>query len=91
MRATILNACIRGCEVKTNKKGEPYVLVRYEEDGTGKPCELVDKDESRADGYKRDAMMDLLIDIDQGRNFTNIRIIEARDHSAKKAKGDYWR
>ena len=92
MRATILNANIRGHETCTNKKGEPYIKVRYEEDGTGKPCELIDKDMSRAESYTRDSDMDLLIDIDQGRQFTTIRIIEARLVSVPRtAPTEYWR
>ena len=78
MKAVINNANIRGHEVKTNKNGGQYVLVRYEEE-TGKPETLVDKDMSRVDYYVRDKKMDLYIDIDQGRNFTTIRIIDARE------------
>lgn len=78
MKAVIHNANIRGHEVKTNKNGGQYVLVRYE-DETGKPETLVDKDMSRVDYYVRDKKMDLYIDIDQGRNFTTIRIIDARE------------
>lgn len=78
MKAVIHNANIRGHEVKTNKNGGQYVLVRYEEE-TGKPETLVDKDMSRVDYYVRDKKMDLYIDIDQGRNFTTIRIIDARE------------
>ena len=74
MKATISKALIRGHEVKTNKNGGQYVLVRYE-DETGKPEQLVDKDLDRAKYYVRDTVMNLFIDIDQGRNFTNIRII----------------
>lgn len=79
MRATILKAEIRGYEKKINKKGEAYGLVRYEEDGTGKACELVDKNMDRADYYTKGTIMDLTIDIDQGRSFTNIRIIDAKE------------
>ena len=79
MRAIIPNAEIRGHEVKTNQKGGEYILVRYEEDGTGRSETLVDKDLSRANFYTKGKMMDLHIDIDQGRNFTNIRIIDARE------------
>lgn len=78
MKAVIHNANIRGHEVKTNKNGGKYVLVRYE-DETGKPETLVDKDLSRADYYVRDKNMDIYIDIDQGRNFTTIRITDARE------------
>lgn len=78
MKAVIHNANIRGHEVKTNKNGGQYVLVRYE-DETGKQETLVDKDMSRVDYYVRDKNMDLYIDIDQGRNFTTIRIIDARE------------
>lgn len=78
MKAMIKDALIRGHEVKTNKNGGKYILVRYE-DETGKPEVLVDKEMDRADYYTRDKVMDLYIDIDMGRNFTNIRIIDAKE------------
>lgn len=78
MKAVVKNALIRGHEVKTNKNGGQYVLVRYE-DETGKPETLVDKEIERADFYTRDKAMDLYINIDIGRNFTNIRIIDAKE------------
>lgn len=78
MKAVVKNALIRGHEVKTNKNGGQYVLVRYE-DETGKPETLVDKEIERADFYIRDKTMDLYINIDIGRNFTNIRIIDAKE------------
>lgn len=83
MKAIIHNACIRGCERKTNKNGGEYILVRFEE-VTGAPQSLVDKDLSREPYYVRDTIMDLYIDIDQGRSFTNIRIIDARIIDAKE-------
>lgn len=79
MKAVVKNALIRGHEVKTNKNGGQYVLVRYE-DETGKPETLVDKEIERADFYTRDKTMDLYINIDIGRNFTNIRIIDAKEY-----------
>lgn len=78
MKAIVANALIRGHEVKTGKTGGQYVLVRYE-DETGKPETLVDKDLDRAKYYTRDKVMDLYIDIDQGRQFTTIRIIDAKE------------
>ena len=78
MKAMISKALIRGHEVKTNKNGGQYVLVRYE-DETGKPETLVDKDLDRAKYYVRDKIMDLFIEIDQGRQYTNIRIIDAKE------------
>lgn len=78
MKAMVPNACIRGHEVKTNKKGEEYILIRYE-DASGKPETLVDKDMERAKFYTRDNIMDLYIDIDVGRQFTNIRVIDAKE------------
>lgn len=79
MRAVIKNANIRGHEVKTNSKGGQYVLIRYEEDGTGAPQTIVDNDLERADYYTRDKVMDLDINIDIGRQFTTIRVVEARE------------
>jgi hypothetical protein len=78
MKAMVKNALIRGHEIKTNKNGGQYVLVRYE-DETGKPETLVDKELERANYYTRDKTMDLYINIDIGRNFTNIRIIDAKE------------
>ena len=78
MRAVVKNANIRGCEAKVNKKGEGYLLVRYE-DETGKPETLIDKDMTRQSFYKRDVDMDLFINIDVGRQFTTIRIVDARE------------
>lgn len=74
MKAAINNICIRGCEPKTNKNGEPYLIVRFE-DETGKPEELVDKDMERQTYYKRDTQGDLTVDIQMGK-WTNIRIID---------------
>lgn len=76
VKAKIENANIRGCEKRQNKKGEDYLLVRFE-DETGAPCEMVDKEIDRQQYYKRNTDMDLYIDIDMGR-FTTIRIIDAK-------------
>ena len=78
MHAGIHNANIRGCEPRKNKAGEGYLLVRYEEDKTGKPCTVVDKDMSRQMSYVRDKLVDMEIYIDAGRQFTNIRVIDVR-------------
>lgn len=77
MKAIIHNANIRGCEAKENKKGEGYLLVRFE-DETGKYSELVDKEMERSKYYKRDTTMDLAINIDTGK-YTTIRIIDAKE------------
>lgn len=74
MKATINNVNIRGCEPKLNKNNQEYLLVRFE-DETGKPEELVDKDASRREFYKRDTVGNLTIDIQIGK-WTNIRIID---------------
>lgn len=79
MRAVIHSANIRGVEPKKNKKGEDYLLVRFEEDGTGKPCTVIDKDMGRKASYVRDAVVDIEIDIDEGRNFTTIRVMDVRN------------
>lgn len=78
MNAIIKNVNIRGREIKQNKKGEDYILVRFEEE-TGKPCELVDKDLSRAEFYQRNTDGDLVISIDIGR-YTTIRIVDFKKH-----------
>ena len=74
MKAIVENVNIRGCEPRENKKGEPYLLVRFE-DEFGKPCEMVDKDMSRQQYYKRNAGGTLTIDIEVGK-YTTLRIID---------------
>lgn len=74
MRLAMINAEIRGCEQKTNKKGEDYLVVRVE-DETGKAEELCDKDLSRKDFYKRGTQGDLVLDVQVGK-YTTIRIID---------------
>lgn len=75
MKAIINNINIRGCEPKENKNGEPYLLVRFE-DETGKACELVDKDMDRQPFYKRNTDGTLTVDISIGGKYTTIRIID---------------
>lgn len=75
IKATINNVNIRGCEPRENKNGDPYLIVRYE-DETGSPCELVDKGVERRSFYKRDTDGTLFIEIDVGKQYTNIRIID---------------
>lgn len=74
MKATVTNVNIRGCEPKMNKKDEPYLLVRLE-DETGKAYELVDKVMERQSMYKRNAEGTLTIDVDTGR-YTSVRIAD---------------
>lgn len=73
MKATIKNAEIRGFEKRNNKQGDPYLLVRVE-DETGKVEELVDKDMTRETVYHRGLQADIGISINIGHNYTTIRI-----------------
>ncbi len=74
MRVTMINANIRGCERKTNKHGEDYLVVRVE-DQTGKPAELIDKGLDREKYYKRDMVGNIELDI-QTTKYTTIRIVD---------------
>lgn len=74
MKAMINNINIRGYESRKNKKGDPYLLVRFE-DETGASCEMVDKDMRRQGCYKRNAEGSLTIDIDVGK-YTTLRIVD---------------
>ena len=82
MKAIINNVNIRGCELKENRNGAPYLLVRFE-DESGKPCELVDKDMERQKYYKRDTDGTLYINIEFGK-YTTIRIIDFIISKSKK-------
>ena len=80
MKAIINNVNIRGCEPKENKKGEPYLLVRFE-DEYGKAAEFVDKDMSRQAYYKRNTDGTLTVDIEVGK-YTTIRIVDFKMQEA---------
>ena len=73
MRAMITDVCIRGCERRENKKGEGYLLVRFE-DSTGKPEVLVDKEMDRQSLYKIDMVGTIHFDIETGGKYHNMRI-----------------
>lgn len=75
MIGKIENVNIRGCEAGTNKKGEPYLIVRFE-DEAGKAYELIDKDMDRQPYYKRNTDMNLVVDISMGK-YISIRIVDA--------------
>lgn len=77
MKAIINDIEIRGHEVKANKNGEPYIIVRFE-DETGKAYELVDKDMDRQEYYKRGKIGTLTVDISIGK-YTTIRIIDFKE------------
>lgn len=72
--AKIENIEARGYEEKTSKTtGQPYLLVRFE-DEAGRVLEFADRDPARKDYYKRGTVGDLLIDIDNGRTWTNFNV-----------------
>lgn len=73
LKAVVANVNIRGCEQKQGKNGD-YLLVRFE-DTTGKPLEMVDRDVTRKDYYKRDTQGSLVINIDVGK-YTNLTIVD---------------
>ena len=74
MKAIINDVDIRGVEKKNNAKGEPYLIVRFE-DCTGKPCDVCDKDISREPYYKKGTVGDIYVNIETGK-FTNIRVVD---------------
>lgn len=75
--AVINNVEVRGHEVKQNKQGEDYVLVRVE-DETGTSIELIDKDLDRTKYYKRGTLMDITVNVVASK-FTTIRIVDAKE------------
>jgi hypothetical protein len=60
------NMEIRGCESKTNKKGEPYLIVSVD-DERGKRSELVDKDMENEPYYKRGTIADFWLTFSIGK------------------------
>lgn len=77
MKALIENVNIRGCERKTNKNGDEYLLIRFEE-SNGQAQQIVDKDMEREQYYKRGTDMNLTINIDISKNYTNLRVLDAK-------------
>ena len=70
---------VRGREQGTNKKGEDYILVRVEDPETGEPMEIIDKDMSRLDTYKRGKMTNLTLNLkDSGKYGIKMTIVEIR-------------
>lgn len=72
--AKVENVNVRGCESRTNKNGDGYLLVHFE-DECGRAETLVDKDLERKEYYKRDTVGTFTIEITTGR-YTNLRIID---------------
>lgn len=69
---------VRGREQGTNKKGEDYILVRVEDPETGEPMEIIDKDMSRLDTYKRGKMTNLTLNLkDSGKYGIKMTIVDA--------------
>ena len=63
---------VRGYEEKVSKIGNPYLIIRAE-DETGKLNELMDKNLDRAQYYKKGTRGNFYLQITLGR-FTNIEI-----------------
>lgn len=76
MKVTMKNANIRGYERRSNKAGDPYLLIHVE-DSTGSSTELVDKTIERANLYIRNTDVDIDLDISVGK-YTTIRISDVR-------------
>lgn len=72
---------VRGKEEKTSQKGNPYIIVRAE-DETGKLVELCDKDTERFDYYKKGVQGYFSLLINLGR-YTNIEIKDFRIQDEK--------
>lgn len=77
MRVILPAVEVRGFEVKTNKHGEDYILLRVEDTVTGKAEELIDKDMDRTAFYKRGTIVDVYLEINVGK-WTNIRVIDCK-------------
>ncbi len=74
--AKLENINIRGSEIKKNmKNGEPYCIVRFE-DEAGRPNDIVDKDEERFEFYKKNLIGDMWISIYQSRDYTTLRVVD---------------
>lgn len=74
MKAKTIEAVeIRGKEKKTSKTGNDYLIVRAEDD-TGKTYEIIDRDLSRMDEYRKGRQVRLTLYIDLGR-YKNVEIV----------------
>ena len=70
--AIIKNAEVRGVEKKRSKKGNDYLVVKID-DETGERSELMDKDISREEYYKRGTVGDFTIKLDISK-FANVEV-----------------
>ena len=68
------NIEVRGCEKKTSKAGNDYLVVRCD-DETGNRSDFMDKDMEREQYYKRGTVGDLTLKLDIGK-YANVEIID---------------
>lgn len=71
------NVEIRGCERKTSKAGNEYLIVRCD-DEQGRRSDFMDKDLSREPYYKRGTFGDLTLNLYVGAKFSNVEILDFR-------------
>lgn len=75
LKVKVENVYIRGAELRTAKNGNSqYLIVRFE-DETGRAQELIDRDLTRQDYYKRDTQGDLVVNVDIGK-YSNLAIVD---------------
>ncbi len=68
------NIEVRGCEKKTSKAGNDYLVVHCD-DEQGNRSDFMDKDMEREQYYKRGTVGDLTLKLDIGK-FANVEIID---------------
>ena len=75
LKVTVENVNIRGAELRTAKNGNSqYLIVRFE-DETGRSQELIDRDLTRQEYYKRDTQGNLIVNVDIGK-YANLAIVD---------------
>jgi hypothetical protein len=79
MKALIQEVEIRGYEVKNSRAGQDYLVVRFEDD-QGFCNDLIDRNVTNKKYYDKGNVVDLLIDIREGKNkeggfFTSMEIL----------------
>lgn len=73
-KAVMQEVEVRGFEEKVGKSGNKYLVVKVD-DMQGDRSEILDRDLSRAEYYKRGTVGDLVIKLDIGK-YSNVEIVD---------------
>ena len=76
-KCKVENLEIRGKEEKVSKKGEKYLVVKFDNEA-GERLDIIDRDPDRFDFYKRGDYCTITVYVNHTKDFTNFTIIDMK-------------